>query len=195
MTHVTRTGRQGGFMAFRRWPTVAAVVLAAATAPMAEAQVAGSFEQLGMLVGIDERITVTDRGGQEVTGRIAFLSPSKLTLLIQGSPYDFDEAEIDAIRHRHSDSPKNGAVIGLLSGIAAGCLTVRIAAKGHVAHPDIWMTFSGPFGGVGAMVGAGVDAGIQEQRVIYRPTGSARRLTISPMLSRGRQVVAVSLGF
>ena len=195
MTYVTRTGRRGMFMAFRRWPTVAAVVLAAATAPTAEAQVAGSFEQLGTLVGLDDRITVTDRGGQETTGRIAFLSPSKLTLLIQGSPYDFDEADIDAIRHRHRDSPKNGAVIGLLSGIAAGCLTVGIAAKGRAVHPAIWMTFSGLFGGVGVMVGAGVDAVIQEQRIIYRPTGSARRLTVSPLLSRGRRGVAVSLGF
>ena len=32
------------------------------------------------------------------TGRIAFLAPSKLTLLIPRSPYDFDEANIDAIR-------------------------------------------------------------------------------------------------
>lgn len=195
MTHFTSTGRRGMFMKFRRWSTVAAVVLAAATAPTAEAQVAGSFEQLGLLVGIDDRITLTDSNGQEATGRIAFLSPSKLTLLIQGSPYDFDEADIDAIRHRHRDSPKNGAVIGLLSGIAAGCLTVGIAAKGRAVHPAIWMTFSGLFGGAGVMVGAGVDAGIQEQRIIYRPTGSARRLTVAPLLSRERRGVAVSLGF
>ena len=47
-----------------------------------------------------------------------------------------------------------------------------------------------------AGIGAGVDALIQSDHVIYGPTGAAqRRLTVSPLLSGHRRGVAVSLGF
>ena len=51
------------------------------------------------------------------------------------------------------------------------------------------------YGIQGALIGALVDSLIQGQRVIYRATGSARRLTVSPLLARGRRGVALSLGF
>ena len=64
-------------------------------------------------------------------GRIAFLSPSKLTLLIQRSPYDFDEANIDAIHQRRLDRLPNSAVFVLLSGIVVACLTVAAVERSN----------------------------------------------------------------
>ncbi len=188
MTELAKLGRRG----------VTAVVLAAATASAAEAQIADSFEQLRLLVGQDDRITVTDRSGQELTGSITDVSPSSLTLLVHDTPHVFDAADVGAIRQRRSDSIRNGARNGFWTGV--GILGGTFAIAHYTTDGDspdfgawIWVLTSG--GIQGALVGAIVDDKIQEQRVIYRATGAARRLTVSPLLSRGRRGVAVSLGF
>ena len=187
MTQLARIGRRG----------VTAVVLAAATASAAEAQIADSFEQLRLLVGPDDRITVTDRSGQELTGSIADLSPSSLTLLVRDMPHVFDEADVGAIRQRRSDSIRNGARNGFLTGVGITGVEFAIASQSDMEGLNtfgwMWLTLSNSL--IGAAIGAFVDSQIEGQRVIYRATGSARRLTISPLLSRGRRGVTVSLGF
>ena len=142
---------------------------------------------------------MTDRSGQESTGSITDLSPSSLTLLVQDTPHVFAAADVGAIRQRHSDSIRNGARNGFWTGV--GIMGVTFAIAHHTADggddPDfgawIWVLTAGGF--QGALVGALVDSQIEGQRVIYRATGAVRRLTVSPLLSRGRQGVAVSLGF
>ena len=117
MAELARIGRCG----------VTAVLLAAATASAAEAQIADSFEQLRLLVGPDNRITVTDRSGQESTGSITDLSPSSLTLLVQDTPHVFDAADVGAIRQRRSDSIRNGARNGFWTGVGIAGGTFAIA--------------------------------------------------------------------
>ena len=56
MTQPARTGRRRTFMRFPLWRGVAAVSLAA-TVSAAEAQVAGTFEQLQLLVEPQDRVT------------------------------------------------------------------------------------------------------------------------------------------
>ena len=126
MTQLARFGRRG----------VTAVMLAAATASAAEAQVADSFEQLQMLVGPDDRITVTDRSGQEVTGSITDLSPSSLTLLVQDSPHVFDAADVGAIRQRRSDSIRNGARNGFWTGVGFAGVHLATLIQSDGDGPD-----------------------------------------------------------
>ena len=194
MTQPARTGRRRTFMRFPLWRGVAAVSLAAATVSAAEAQVAGSFDQLQLLVGPEDRVTVTDSTGQELTGSIASLSPASLTLLVEGSPRVFDEADVGDIRQRRPDSLKNGAIHGLSIGAILGAVALGVAYQGEGTGTAIGMGALF-YGGIGAGIGAGVDALIEGRRVIYRSSGSARRLTVAPLLARGRRGVAVSLGF
>ena len=114
MTQPARIGRRRTFMRSPLWRGIAAVSLSAATVSAAEAQVAGSFEQLQSLVEPRDRVTVTDRTGQELTGSITSLSPASLTLLVEGSQRVFDEADVRDIRQRRPDSLIDGA--GLRSG-------------------------------------------------------------------------------
>ena len=62
-------------------PTIC--LLLVASAPMVEAQeIASSFDQLRVLLKRGDSVTVTDRSGREITGRIADLSFSSLVLLV-----------------------------------------------------------------------------------------------------------------
>ena len=67
------------------WRTAALCLLFVAGARAAGAQhVATSFEQLAVLVNRGDHVTVADDAGREIHGKIADLSPSALTLVVDG---------------------------------------------------------------------------------------------------------------
>ena len=92
---------------------VTACLLLAATASLAEAQRASSFMQLPLLVGPGDTVTVTDRTGRELKGKIAALSPSTLALLADGIRHDLTDADVAFIRQRRPDSPGRRRQTGL----------------------------------------------------------------------------------
>ncbi len=187
MTQLARIGRR----------CLTAVVLTAATAAAAEAQIVDSFERLRLLVGPDDRITVTDRSGQEVTGSITDLSPSSLTLRVRDITHIFDAADVGAIHQRGPDSTSDGLRNGFWIGVGIGGLELAARSQYDRDGLDYLSSIFGLMGNglAGAVVGSFVDSRIEGQRVIYRASGAARRLTVSPLLARGRRGVAVSLGF
>ena len=63
--------------------------LRSACGPSASAQTASSFEQMVLLLGSGDRVTVTDSAGREQTGSIVDLSPSALTPRTNGARHDF----------------------------------------------------------------------------------------------------------
>ena len=106
------------FMAVRCGVT--ACLLLAATASLAEAQRASSFMQLPLLVGPGDTVTVTDRTGREMKGKIAALSPSTLALLADGIRHDLTDADVAFIRQRRPDSLADGARRGFIVGALIG---------------------------------------------------------------------------
>jgi hypothetical protein len=64
---------------------------------------AGSFDQLRVLVKTGDKVRVTDTGGQDVRGSIADVSSSSLALTVGGSRRTFLEADIAAIHQRRND--------------------------------------------------------------------------------------------
>ena len=170
-----------------------ALVLAAATvtASLAEAQ-SLSFDRLALQLNQGDRITVTDRDGQELRGRIVDLSSSTLSLQTGGLRHDLAGGDISVIRRRERDSLKNGAAIGFASGVA---VLVGLFAPDGDLPPAGFMILGSLFGAAGAGIGAGLDALHEQSRVVYRTAPSNRRLAISPVVSPERQGVAVSLGF
>ena len=172
--------------------TLALSLLIAASGTSAGAQTAASFEQLALLVDSGDRITVTDSAGHERTGRVVDLSPSALGLVIDGVRRDFREAQVHTISQRRPDSLKNGAWFGFAVGAAIG-------ATAFMPRYDITGGYAamvlGLYAAAGTGIGVGLDALVRSRQVIYRSTGTARRVTVAPLLAGDRRGLAVALGF
>ncbi len=188
-----RPAPNGRFAWVPVWRRVMLVLVAViGVAAHAESQTATSFNQLPLLVNQGDRITVTDNTGRELRGPIIDLSPSTLSLLVDGIRRDLGEADVTVIRKRQRDSLKNGALYGFVPGAVVGGL---FFAGGASDYPIFVLGIASLFGLGGAAVGAGVDALMESPRVIYDASASAQPLTVSPLLSRHHRGVAVSLGF
>src|SRR5436190_12991628 len=100
---------------------LAVFLTASATAGQAQ-ELAGSFDQLRVLVKTGDRVRVTDSRGQDVRGSIADVSSSSLALTVGGTRRTFLEADIAAIHQRRNDSLANGAKWGFVVGAGLGVL-------------------------------------------------------------------------
>jgi hypothetical protein len=171
----------------------ALVVMVAATAEAQE--LAGTFDQLRVLVKSGETLTVTDNAGARIRGKLSQLSSSSLVLNVSGVDREFQSTHVDRIEKRGPDSLKNGALTGfviggVLGGVAVGALTEAIGSGSAAAAVLGGLIY----GGVGAGIGVGVDALIEGQRVIYASSGSGRTaFTIAPVLSGRRKGVLMTL--
>ncbi len=182
-----------------------------------------TFRELPLLVSLGDRITVTDDTGRELQGELIDLSPSGLSVLVdephdlqetdsagktwcpngwrcsiaqtiaQTGRYDLQETEITGITQRRADSLKDGALRGFISG--AAIISVLVLSSGCSVHPAGMLAAIGAYGGLGAGIGAAVDGAHVGSRVVYDTRGSSRRVSVSPLISRDRTGVAVSLGF
>lgn len=171
------------------------VLLACAASPAGAQEIAGTFEQLRVLVKPGDRITVIDDAGRETTGSIADLSASSLVLLSGRDRHDFSASDIGTIRQRRSDSLANGAKWGLAVGAGLGLLA-GLALASEAGDAGAFVVGATLFyGGVGAGIGVGVDALISGNQVIYvrRSSPSARFTVTSPMTPR-RLGIVVTLG-
>ena len=146
------------------------------------------FQDLPLLVNLGDRIAVTDDTGRELQGDLVDISPSALSVLVAGTRYDLQEANITGIRQWRPDSVKNGALLGLLAG--AGSAVALLEAS------DVqWAVMPVFMGGEGAGIGALVDAMITKSTLIFSKKRPARGISVAPLLSRDRTGVAISLGF
>ena len=178
------------------WRRIALGFLFLGAANLAAAQgIAGSFEQLQLLVRPGDKVTVTDASGHEATGRIMELSPSMLVLSAGGTRLQLTEPDVRDIQQRRSDSLANGAIWGLaVGGTLAACLVAAFWEDSDDVGPAIGIV--AVYGGIGAGIGVGVDALISRRHVIYqRRSGSGVELGVAPLLSSQRKGALVSVRF
>jgi hypothetical protein len=159
--------------------SVAIVALAVLmAAPVKGQTLAGSFDELRFKVKAGDTVYITNDGGQsEQKAQILDLSPSSLAVSIGGVRRDLGESNVARIRQRLPDSKKNGALIGFLVGAAGS-----VAMAQGLDSPDGSCRASciganvlyG--GGIGALIGLGIDALIQGRKDIY--ARSARRSSL-----------------
>jgi hypothetical protein len=171
----------------------ALIVLAAGSAEAQE--LAGTFDQLRVLVKPGDTLTIVDNSGQRAQGKLLSLSASSLELTVSGAKRQFLSTEINTIEKRGPDSLKNGALIGL--GIGAGfgaAALIAVAADDEFVDGGFVAVAAVLYAGIGAGIGTGVDALIEGRRVIYARSMSSRAtLSLTPMLSGPRKGVLVSL--
>jgi len=176
---------------------VALVVLMAA--PVTAQTVAASFEELRFKVKPGDTVYVTDDSGKsEQVARVLDLTSSSLAVSIDGVRRDLLESSVTRIRQRLPDSRKNGALIGFLVGAAITTGGAKAMASPPGSCTGGCVAVNVLFGGgVGALVGLGVDALIQGRKDIY-VRGSAAPpgiVVLNPFVLSQAKGLSLSLRF
>ena len=138
-------------------------------------ELAGSFEQLRVLVKAGDTVRVTDGSGEEVRGAITGLSSSSLALTSGGTRRTFLENDVAAVYQRRNDSLANGAKWGFIVGASLGVLGgIAIAREYESGGGGAFIPLLGVvYGSIGAGAGAGIDAMHRSEQVIFAWRGKA----------------------
>lgn len=154
-----------------------------------------SFTDLQTTLKAGEVVTVTDDAGRQTRGTFERIGTS-IRLSVDGVAREWAPQQVREIRRR-GDSLKNGLIIGLVSGGAAGAVfgwgvgTIFAAEGADSAGPVIGLVALGLSAGAG--IGAGLDAAITGSTVVYRRP--SRTMSVAPMLSPHARGVRVALAF
>ena len=134
----------------------------------AQKRPARSFSELSARVKPGQTLLVTEAGGQEVSGELATLSASSLTLLQGGGVRNFAADTVQRVRKR-GDSVLNGALIGLGAGFGVGILSARAAEPSGSSYVDAIGGGANVLEGVVVGTGLGilVDALIRSPVTVY----------------------------
>ena len=167
---------------------VMASVLAAVPAAATGAQPVDTFAELAQRIELGQPVTVTVDHRDHLVGRALHVTPTTLTIMRAGVPLQLDAASVTRVRQPWADPVGDGARRGFLFGsipVAAvflhfveeeGGFTLGESARGV-------LVLAGLSGALGAWFGALADAGVQEQRDIYRAPPRSRA-TLAPLLSK-----------
>lgn len=152
-------------------------------APAEAQELAGTFDQLRVLVKTGDTLTITAATGSRTQGRLSELTGSSIILNVSGAMRHFQSEDVDTVTKRGSDSLKNGALTGM--AIGGGLAALAIGISGVSGEDSGWVALASlVYGGIGAGIGVGVDALIEGDRVIYAKSTSTT-FNISPIV-RGR---------
>jgi hypothetical protein len=172
------------------------LLIAGCASSSAAQDIAGSFDQLRVLVKPGDTITVTDGAGQEVKGTISALSSSSLEVLVAGQRRALLPTDVQTIRQRRPDPLANGAKWGFGIGAGLGLLAgLAVDGEGETSAaiiPVVTLVYAG----IGAGIGVGIDAMISSDQVIYsRSAPSSTEPRLLPLLTRARKGIVLSIGF
>lgn len=177
---------------------VIAISFSLLNAMQASAQQARSFEQLQVLVKPGDNVYLTDLSGKVSRGRITGLSGSSLQLMANGTTREFTESEVFQIRQWRQDSLRNGALIGAGAGLGLSVTFVAAACSGSDECSGGWAAAGiMVYTGLGAAVGAGIDALIPHKRTIYVGGRQATpgKIKLQPIFNRSHRGVSVAFSF
>jgi hypothetical protein len=163
----------------------------------AAASVQTDADEIRRRVKQGQKIVIIDDQGRELTGRIGELRADALMLRVGRNSTDVPYEQILRIDRPH-DGVWDGALKGLGTGVGLGLLAA-LAASGDSDSfgPDpshIALVAPLMFGGIGAGIGAGLDALIRREPNLYRRQNAAR-ISLSPVVGRTRQGVAISVSW
>ena len=150
---------------------------------------AHSFEQLRQALTIGQTIVVTDTTGQRTKGTLAevIAVPPSLTIVGRGRRTFPADAVLEI---RRPDGLWNGALIG--AGVGIGLATwdyvIDPSEPGNAAVFGVSI-------GVGAAIGAGIDALRRGGQLLYRSGPLTTRFSVSPIVARRAQGLVLTAHF
>jgi hypothetical protein len=174
-------------------------LLAGATSHASAQVTARNFQELGLKVRPVTPCTSPTTGeSKEQEAQILELTPSLLAVSVGGARRDLSESNLSRIRQCLPDSRKNGALIGFLvgaSGSTAGA--VSIASPSGSCKGGCIAANAAYGGGLGALVGLGIDSLVQGRKDIYVRADSrpSRGVEVRPLASSAVRGLRVSLRF
>ena len=142
-----------------------ALLVAALVVPgLASAQTVQAFERLPDQLNAGDRVRIVDASGRERTGAVAALTPDQLALARGGGATErIARADVREVWMRRRDPVRNGALIGFGSVAVSYCaLAVSWSNAQQCGVPAFFL------GGLGAGIGALVDAAITRQGLVFR---------------------------
>jgi hypothetical protein len=188
--------------------TLTAILLSFVLPVAASAQaVATSFEELRSLVKPGDTIHLTDATGRTISGRLADLSASSLEVLVRDIAPDgresrrrLSESEVGQILVQRRDPVWRGTLIGL--GVTA-LPAVWLISYGSQATREGYSTGEELIGtgvvlfGVGAGIGALIDAAINERTLVFygNPNKRSGSVQVSPVVSKSAAGIQMLVRF
>jgi len=153
---------------------------------------ATSLDQLIVILGTGDKVTVFDESGRKTTGRMNRLNSNEFELKVGEKLQIFAQKEIRRITRDQPDSPLNGFLIG--AGIGFGATLPVYLAVADSDETGLALAASGIWALAGGGIGALVDACIHQKQVVYvRPRGSVA-WSISPVYSKQQDSKGIRVG-
>jgi hypothetical protein len=175
-----------------------AAALPVLVATSGEAQtVAHTFDELRILVASGDTVYITEQNERERPARVLEVSGSSLAVLMDGTRRDLEQGAVMRIRKRVGDPLWNGAVIGAATGVGAAiAIGASLDAFEDCGAACVALN-GGIYGGIGALVGVGIDALIKSRRTIYAATDRERRarVVLRPDVAGATKALNVSVTF
>jgi hypothetical protein len=146
------------------FPRAAALVLLLMLPAQSAAQTVLTFDHLADRLNAGDRVRIVDTAGREHTGAVVALGPEVIALARGGGATEqFARADVREVWMRRHDPVRNGALIGFGGVAASYCgLAVSWGNARQCGLPAIFL------GGVGAGLGALVDAAFRRQGIVFR---------------------------
>ena len=153
------------------FPRAAALVLLLMLPARPLAQTVLTFDHLADQLNAGARVWIVDTAGREHTGAVAALGRDVIALARGGGATErFAHAEVREVWMRRHDPVRNGALIGFAAVGASYCaLAVSWDNAQQCGVPAVFL------GGLGAGIGALVDAAITRREIVFR----ARPVTVA----------------
>lgn len=128
------------------------------------AQTDGLFERLGDHVNAGDRVRIVDATGRVRAGDVAALTPDYIALARTGGASErIAGIDVREVQVRRRDGVRNGTLIGFGSVAVAYCgLALSAGSPLACGIPTVFL------GGLGAGIGALVDAAITRREVVFR---------------------------
>ena len=133
---------------------------------------ATSFEELQSHIRIGDTVRVTEKSGEQTTGRIDALTPLSLRLAVKATRRDFEQSAVTRIERRSQDSVRDGVFLGAAAGALIGFLAGKSVHEGpcppsqECGQAAVLGTAGGAvWGGVGGWI---ADALIHKREVVYQ---------------------------
>jgi hypothetical protein len=172
---------------------VAALALACPTPALAQ-EPTHSLDQLRLIVNRGDLVTVLSQGDARVRGRILAVQTDRLVVDTGHTLRAWSADELHEVRRRRRDSVLNGAIIGAaVGGGLTSLLYLDNECRGDPACAKAVVVYAA----TGAAAGAGIDALIRSNPVIYRRSAGGVSWRVSPALSvdARRAGVQLSIGY
>jgi hypothetical protein len=178
---------------------VVGILLLFAPTPLLAQPPARTLEQLGVLISAGETVWLTDTAGHEITGRLTRIGTDVVEVAVDGRTQTWEAAQLQRVRHRHTDSLLNGVLIGAGIGAAAyggfaawWCGDENETCSGGGVAASIALG-----GAIGAGFGALGDFLVKGKRTVFERASATPSTSVSvlPVVGPGQKGLWVNVRF